>query len=91
MEHKFLVLCDPEEDYAQHMADFLRRKKDMDWDIRIFTVWEELQKFSVEEAIEILLVAESAYGDYIKEISVKLPILLNESGILIKKPGIKLK
>ena len=45
MEHKLLVLCDPEEDYAQHMADFLRRKKDMDWEVRIFTVQEKLQKF----------------------------------------------
>lgn len=85
MEHKFLVLCDPEEDYAQHMADFLRRKKDMNWEVRIFTIPEELQKFSSEEAIEILLVAETAYGDYVKELPVKLPILLNESGILREK------
>ena len=70
MEHKFLVLCDPEEDYAQHMADFLRRKKDMDWEVRIFTVQEELQKFCAEEAIEILLVAESAYGDYVKALPI---------------------
>ena len=55
MEHKLLVLCDPEEDYAQHMADFLRRKKDMDWEVRIFTVQEELHKFCAEEAIEIWL------------------------------------
>lgn len=82
MEHKFLVLCDPEEDYAQHMADFLRRKKDMDWEVRIFTVREELQKFSAEETIEILLVAESVYGDYIKDLPVKLSVLLNESGML---------
>ncbi len=85
MEHKFLVLCDPEEDYAQHMADFLRRKKDMDWEVRIFTVQEELQKFSAEETIEILLVAESAYGDYIRDLPVKLPVLLNESGMLREK------
>lgn len=85
MEHKFLVLCDPEEDYAQHMADFLRRKKDMDWEVRIFTVREELQKFCAEEAIEILLMAETAYGEYIKDLPVKLPVLLNESGILKEK------
>ncbi|MBR4084731.1 MAG: hypothetical protein IKK33_10680 [Lachnospiraceae bacterium] len=85
MEHKLLVLCDPEEDYALHMADFLRRKKDMDWDVRIFTVLAELQRFCQEEVIEILLVAETAYGEHIKELPVKLPILLNESGILREK------
>lgn len=85
MEHKLLVLCDPEEDYALHMADFLRRKKDMDWDVRIFTGLKELQKFCQEEIIEILLVAETAYEESIKELPVRLPILLNESGILREK------
>ena len=46
MEHKLLVLCDPEKDYVQHMADYLRRKKDMDWDVCIFTAKEELQKLA---------------------------------------------
>lgn len=85
MENKLLVLCDPEEDYALHMADFLRRKKDMDWDVRIFTGLDELLKFCQEETIEILLVAETAYGEAIKELAVRLPVLLNESGIIREK------
>ena len=85
MEHKLLVLCDPEEDYAQHMADFLRRKKDVDWDVRIFTCQEELQKFAGEEAVEILLISETVYGDYVKELQVKMPVLLNESGVIREK------
>lgn len=85
MEHKLLVLCDPEKDYVQHMADYLRRKKDMDWDVCIFTAKEELQKFCAEEAIEILLISETAYGEYVKELPVKLPVLLNESGIVREK------
>lgn len=85
MEHKLLVLCDPEKDYVQHMADYLRRKKDMDWDVCIFTAKEELQKFCAEEAIEILLISETAYGEYVKELPVKIPVLLNESGIVREK------
>ncbi len=85
MEHKLLVLCDPEKDYVQHMADYLRRKKDMDWDVCIFTAKEELQKFCAEEAIEILLISETAYGEYVKELPAKLPVLLNESGIVREK------
>lgn len=85
MEHKLLVLCDPEEDYAQHMADFLRRKKEVSWDIVTYTRPEELVKFAQKENIEILVISETAYGDFVDGMQVKLPILLNESGVIQKK------
>ncbi|MBQ9142119.1 MAG: hypothetical protein IJX63_10060 [Lachnospiraceae bacterium] len=80
MEHKLLVLCDPEEDYAQHMADFLRRKKESVWEIVAFTRPEELLK--LEEEIEILIISEAAYDTFVHELPAKLKILLNESGIV---------
>ncbi len=80
MEHKLLVLCDPEEDYLQHMADFLRRKKQAPWEIVAYTKPEELLK--LEEPIEILMISESAYSTLVDKLSVKLPILLNESGVI---------
>lgn len=90
MEHKLLVLCDPEEDYAQHMTDFLRRKKEAFWEVYTFTKPEELIKFGEHEAIEILVIAEAAYGEYVKELQVKLPILLNESGVVTLKKMINI-
>ena len=83
MEHKLLVLCDPEEDYAQHMADFLNRKKDAFWEIVTYTRAEEL--LNLQREIEILLIAEAAYGAFVKELPVRLTILLNESGMLKEK------
>ncbi len=80
MEHKLLVLCDPEEDYLQHMADFLRRKKQAPWEVVAYTKPEELLK--LEEKIEILMISESAYGAFVDKLSVKLPVLLNESGVI---------
>lgn len=85
MEHKLLVLCDPEQDYVQHMADFMRKKKDAAWEIRTFTKPEALQEFGRQESIEILLISETAYGDYVKDLQVKVAILLNESGIMREK------
>ena len=82
MERKLLVLCDPEEDYAQHMSDFLRRKKEASWEVLTYTKPEELVKFAEKEKIEILLIAEAAYGEFVADMQVKLPILLNESGIV---------
>lgn len=80
MEHKLLVLCDPEEDYLQHMADFLRRKKQVPWEVVAYTKPEELLK--LKEEIDILMISESAYGAFVEELAVKLPVLLNESGVV---------
>ncbi len=83
MEHKLFVLCDPEEDYVHHMADFLRRKKEASWEIIAYTRPEELLR--LEEKIEILLISESVYGSYVEKLPVRLTVLLNESGILQEK------
>lgn len=85
MEHKLLVLCDLEEDYAQQMSEFLRRRKDAGWEVYTFTEPSELVQFAQREKIEILLISESAYGDYVSDMQVKLTILLNESGVVQKE------
>ncbi len=83
MEHKLLVLCDPEEDYAQHMAEFLCKRKEAVWEVIVYTKPEELH--DLKEEIEVLLIAESAYGQFVKELSAKLVIMLNESGVINAK------
>lgn len=85
MEHKLLVLCDSEEDYVQHMADFLRKKKETAWEVIAYTRPEELKKFAQQEKIEILIISEAVYGDFVSELPVKLSVLLNESGIVQEK------
>ena len=80
MEHKLLVLCDPEEDYAQHMAEFLCKKKDALWEVLVYTKTEELEKLN--RSVDVLLIAESVYGGFVAKLPVKLVVLLNESGIL---------
>lgn len=80
MEHKLLVLCDPEEDYAQHMAEFLCKRKDALWEVVVYTRPEELEK--LERSIDVLLIAESVYGRLTEGTPAKLVVLLNESGIL---------
>ena len=80
MEHKLLVLCDPEEDYAQHMAEFLRKRKDALWEVVVYTRPEELKKLN--RPIDVLVIAESVYGGFVEDMSIRLIVLLNESGIL---------
>ncbi len=83
MEHKLLVLCDPEEDYAQHMAEFLCKRKEAGWEVIVYTKPEELEHFKKD--IEVLLIAESVYGEFVKKLSAKLVVLLNESGVINTK------
>ena len=80
MEHKLLVLCDPEEDYAQHMAEFLCKRKEALWEVLVYTRPEEIEKLG--RTIDILLIAESVYGGFVADLPVKMVVLLNESGIL---------
>lgn len=80
MEHKLLVLCDPEEDYAQHMAEFLCKHKETVWEVVVYTKPEELH--CLKREIEVLLIAESAYGEFVKTLPVRLIIVLNESGVI---------
>ncbi len=83
MEHKLLVLCDSEEDYAQHMTDYLRRKMGASWDILTYTKPAELEKLrEAKTEIEILLLAEAVFGEFSKQLPAKLVILLNESGVV---------
>lgn len=82
MKHKILALFDPEQDYAQQMGDFLRRKKDALWEIRVFTRTDELLAFAGTCSIEILLISEAVYGDYVKQLPAKLCLILNESGLI---------
>ncbi len=77
---KVLALCDKEENYIRHMADYFEKKKMQPFIIRAFTDVDQLKKFSGKNEIELLLVAENSYEEDIKNFSVKHILILNESG-----------
>lgn len=82
MIKKVLALCDGEEDYLCHMADYLERKEMLPFAVHAFTDTEQLRKFAEEEEnkIEILLIAESAYKAGDEDYPAVQVIVLNESG-----------
>lgn len=82
MEQKILALCDPEEDYVQHLSAFLQRDRELPWEVVVCTRVEELLRFAKEHAIDLLLVAESAYREEVRGIGAELTVLLNESGVI---------
>ena len=74
-----LVLCDTEEEYAQLMTDFLRKQKDLPWELRTYTNVQELMKADLS-AVTMLVVAESAYTEELQELSPARLVVLSESG-----------
>lgn len=80
MKHKLLVLCDPEEDYAQHMADYLCKRKEGLWEVLVYTRPEDLSY--IDRSIDVLLIAESVYEIFAGRVTAGLTVLLNESGVL---------
>ncbi|MGN0401605.1 MAG: hypothetical protein ACI4HQ_05015 [Acetatifactor sp.] len=78
---KILVICDAEEEYAQLFTNFLKKHKELPWEVHTYTsVGQLLQK--EKEELELLAVAESTYCEELRILSPARLVVLNESGIL---------
>lgn len=80
MVKKILALCDREEDYLYHMADYLEEKDTLPFAVHVFTNIEQLKKFAESNQIELLIIAENAYEEHMNELCVGQMLILNESG-----------
>lgn len=77
-----MVLCDTEEEYARLMTEFLKRHKDLPWELHTYTSVKELLLGEQHRPVSILVVAESAYSEEIKKLQPGRLVVLNESGML---------
>lgn len=77
-----LVLYDREEEYAQLMTDFLKKHKEIPWQIRTYTDSEQLLREEKRGTVTMLVVAESAYSEEIKMLEPACMVVLNESGVI---------
>ncbi len=77
-----LVLCDGEEEYAERMSDFLKKHKELPWEVHTYTTLNTLLEREKAGDIALLVVAESVYNEKVKGLQFKKLIILNESGIL---------
>lgn len=79
---KVMVLCDTEEEYAQLLTEFLKRHKDLPWELHTYTSVEELLLREQHQSVSMLVVAESTYTEEIKKLQPDRLVVLNESGVL---------
>lgn len=75
-----LAFCDGEREYLDLMVEFLRKNRELPWEICAFSGVEELQRAGLEQ-FAFFVVAESMYGDVFEELEPSRMILLSESGL----------
>lgn len=78
---KSIVLCDTEEEYAQLMTEYMKKRKNLPWELRTYTNVQDMLAME-KEAVEMLVVAESAYSPELEALSPKRMVVLNESGVM---------
>ncbi|MCI8287678.1 MAG: hypothetical protein HFH89_08515 [Lachnospiraceae bacterium] len=78
---KTMVFCDPEAEYAQAMMEFLKKRRNLPWELHTYTNVQDLVREEKSE-IEMLVIAESAYNGEIQTLHPKQLVILSESGIM---------
>ncbi len=82
MKSHTMVLCDTEEEYAQHMTEFIKSHRDVPWEVYTYTDVDKLADFIGKEAVDLLVVAERAYTEEVRKLPALKTVLLNESGVI---------
>ena len=63
MKQKIFVVCDLEENYAFHMAEYIMDKMPVPYTLHLFTKTKELNAFLEHNKVSILLIAQSAMSE----------------------------
>lgn len=84
MEQKeaVLVLFDREEEYARLFSEYLKRQKELPWEIHTYTRAEELMEREKPGDVSLLVVAETSCSDELEALQPVCQAVLNESGTL---------
>lgn len=75
-----LALCDREEEYAQLMTEFLRKNRELPWEIHTYTNAEEMLR--QEKSAAMMVVSESAYCEELQSACPGRLVVLSESGVV---------
>ena len=84
MEQKeaVLVLYDREEEYARLFSEYLKRQKELPWEVHTYTRAEELMAGEKSGQVTMLVVSESSCTDELSTLQPVCQAVLNESGAL---------
>lgn len=79
--YKVMALCDTEEEYAQLMTEFMKKQKSLPWELHTYTNVDTMLH-AERQGVDMLVVAESAFCQRMRELGAQCMIVLNESGVM---------
>ena len=77
-EKKVFAICDLEEAYVVHLAQYLNQKSDLPFRVMAFTSLNSLIEYASGHEIEILLISTDAMSDEVRSLNVRRIIILSD-------------
>lgn len=77
-EKKVFAICDLEEAYVVHLAQYLNQKSDLPFRVMAFTNLNSLIEYADGHEIEILLISTEAMNDEVRSLNVRRIIILSD-------------
>lgn len=77
-ERNIFAVCDLEVEYAYHFMEYLSKKKNIPFEVRVFTSPETFLEFAREHPVELLLISEKAVNEQIQAQKIGQIMILSE-------------
>lgn len=87
MKNDVLVIFDMEEEYANHLMEYIGDKRGMPFRTLVFTKKDEMHKYLKENHVDILLISSNEMSKEISEYDIEKIILLSDGRILSEYIG----
>lgn len=85
MDKRVLAIFDSEEGYAYRLMEFISGKKNLPFEVYIFTDGNRFFSCAKIKEIECLLISENAYQQEVETLNIPHIIILSESGENLNK------
>ena len=82
-ERNIFAVCDLDVDYAYHFMEYLSKKKNIPFEVRVFTSGAGFQEYVKEHPVELLLISEKAMNSEIREAKIGQILILSD-GVVSK-------
>lgn len=77
-ERNIFAVCDLEVEYAYHFMEYLSRKRNIPFEVRVFTSIQTLLEFVRQHSVELLLISEKAMNEEIQKEKIGQILILSE-------------
>lgn len=83
MNKGVFAICEPDKEYAGHLAEYIRHHNLLQMEICIFTNVEHLNEGIKKRSADMLLLSENCLGDFVESGQIKQYMILTEGNVEI--------